>query len=274
MNLAPSQGFTPRRNPLNIDETANDTPEQLAYTGGDKIVDHPRSSRKFTKIELLGKPVNVSTEDWKPSDEISHENLRNQQRHENLPKQQQNRIFPNAEGEFVVDTTGLGVGGGARKHFEEPAEEKWMHTEDAVAGEDTYRWTRKPLPAPCPPRLQEDVPHIGRKLIPSNVRATLQTECTEETPEEFGGSIRSLERYKNCRRILPEPNFVTPSDVSNYSDKEFHDRPVQFGKAGRYEHTPLPSLETLQGVLKPCDDGRLRKPVPPAPFGLETDSQN
>ncbi|KNH07937.1 Copper homeostasis lipoprotein [Perkinsela sp. CCAP 1560/4] len=253
---------TPRRNPLNIDESSSEAVDYTSYVGGEKVVDHPNSARKFTKVKLLAKPDSISTKDWTPEWEDGlHERLQNAQRHDFLPVHG-NTIFPDPD-EHQDGVASIG-GGGMRKHFSEPRSEMVMHTEGAQF-ESTYRFTRRPVAKPCPP---EKAPAVGKKLISSS---NVRTDCTEPTPLELQNSLRMKARFNNSQRILEESNFITPTDETNYSDKEFHVKPVKFGTHGRYEHSPLPALETLQGVLTPMDDNRQRKPVRPAPFGLETD---
>ena len=255
--------FTPRRNPLSNDENTFQEIDCTPYIGSQKVVDYPNASRKFTKVKLLGKPACVSTEDWTPEKkDQSHELIRQAQRHDYLPVQSNRILLDPDQHHDAVASIG---GGGTRKHFSAPNSDMVMHTEGIKLDDSPYRFTRRPVAKPCPP---EKTPPVGKKLISSS---NIRTDSTEPTPLELQNSLRMRARFNNSRRILAEPNFITPTDVSNYSDKEFHVKPVQIGTPGRYEHSPLPNMETLQGVLQPVDDSRQRKPVRPAPFGLETD---
>ena len=259
---------TPRRNPLDTAGVELSPQDSANFCGTEKVVDHPNSSRKFAKVKLLSNPDQVSTQDWEPSmGNVSNHEVKNAQRHEHLPEYS-DRIFGSPSGEALSEH-GLSIGGGGtRKLFATQKEEMVMHEVNAV-GENPYRFTRKVIERP--PTVDIEIP-IGKRQVKTSVDANRRTICTEETPEELQESLRMRARYDQSRRIQSNPNFITPSNEINYSDPAFHSKPVQIGSFGRYEHTPSPSLETLQGVLTQCDDKRVRPPRRPAPFGLETDT--
>ena len=259
--------YTPRRNPLDTAGIHLGPEDTSVYQGTQKVVDHPDSARKFAKVTLCSKPVQVKTHDWGPDMAYNvSDGIESAQRHENLPIYE-NRIF--SDGSSHEDVAGSSIGsGGTRKMFTPPEEEIMMHKEGA-SGENAHRFTRRHIEHPVG---EQEMYHIGKRQMKTR-DANRQTICTEETPLEFQTTIRKLERYDQSKRIQSEPNFITPTDEANYTDPSFHFKTAPIGSFGRYEHTPSPTLQTLHGVLKPCDDNRTRRPIRPAPFGLETDPQ-